>query len=256
MHTVKIVFEYEQHGNFESTTESVNVLLGVWRMNGQILGEQFPIARTENGLEVYVNAPDADSFSEKYNNQYVNKYLTELKEKGVVPKIAVLGKEPDSATLCACEEIKSFILFTTYVSLESPLKCANCFGVVPLYKIPATYADEYYNIICWQSDFQSCDSLQMQCAVGERFATNQISKPDSQLTKFGFKVCRSIEKVTNKKVFYYLYKGSAKSYQSELLRKCPNCNGDWHLKKSLHGIFDFKCKKCQLLSNIAWEWRP
>jgi len=257
MHTIKVSFELIKKTEFEAMTEIIYSLLGAWGKNGQILSGESPIARTDNNLEVYVNTPDSDSLSEKYNNKYVSETLLKLKEKDfAAPKILVLGKEPESAILCDCRNIKSFILFTTYISLESPLKCADCFGVVPLYKIPKTVEEEYYDIICWNSDYRSCDSLQMNCVVGERFATNQLSKYDSQLTKFGLKVCRSIEKVTNKKVFYYLYKGTAKSYKSELLRKCPNCKGDWHLKEPIHNKFDFKCEKCSLLSNIAWSVYP
>ncbi len=255
MHTIKINFELSKNGNFETLNDSVNCLLGAWRMNGQIMGNQFLIAQTKNGLEVYVDASEPDSLAEKFNNKYVNERLSEIGEQGIIPKIAVLGNEPDSAVLCECVEIKSYILFTTYLSLESPLKCFDCFGIVPLYKIPKTADEEYYNIICWQSDYQSCDSLQMNCVVGERFGTNQLSKYDSQLTKQGLKVCRSIEKVTGKKVFYYLYKGSGKTSESELLRKCPSCQDGWLLKKPLHNKFDFMCKKCKLLSNIAWNVR-
>jgi len=255
MHLIQVKFESVKNENLEQMTELINHLLGAWRMNGQILGKQFLIAQVKNGLEVYVDAPNFDSLSEKYNNKYVRDTLVKLKENEIYLKVVSLGIEPDSAELCDCKKINDFILFTTYLSLESPLKCAKCFGVVPLYKISATAVDEYYNIICWQSDYQSCDSLQMNCTVGERFATNQLSKYDSQLTKFGLKVCQSIEKATNKKVFYYLYKGSAKSHKSELSRKCPNCNSDWLLKTPLHKKFDFKCNKCKLLSNIAWNVR-
>ena len=139
--------------------------------------------------------------------------------------------------------------------MESPLKCADCFGIEPLYKIPKTADEEYHNIISWQSNYQSCDSLQMNCTVGEKFGTSQLSKYNSQLTQQGLKVCQSIEKVTGKKVYYYLYKYTAKSHKTELARKCPNCKGDWHLPEPLHNKFDFKCDKCNLLSNIAWDVR-
>lgn len=255
MHTIKINFDLQTNGDFDALNDSVNYLLGAWRMNGQIVGKEFLIAQTESGLEVYVDAPETDSLTEKFNNKYVNKNLSEIGEKGVVSKITVLGIEPDSAMLCECENVKSYILFTDYLSLESPLKCFKCFGIVPLYKIPKTVDEEYHDIISWQSDYQSCDSLQMNCTVGERFGINQLSNYDSQLSRNGLKVCRSIEKVTGKNVFYYLYKYNAKSYRKELLRKCPKCGGDWHLKKTLHNRFDFMCKKCKLLSNIAWDVR-
>jgi predicted nucleic acid-binding Zn ribbon protein len=95
----------------------------------------------------------------------------------------------------------------------------------------------------------------MHCSVGERFATNQISKLDSSLTKLGLKVCDSIQEVTGKQTYYYLYKGSGKSYDSELARQCPSCNEAWYQQEPVHDIFNFMCKKCGLLSNIAWDCR-
>lgn len=257
MHTVRVSIEAKKKADWEKITDSINGLLGALRMNVQILGNQFPTAQTKSGLEFYANTPDKDSLSKKYNNKYVNKYLAQISDYKIKkPQITVLGKEIDSASLCDCKKLNDFVLFTTYVSLESPLRCFKCFGVVPLYKIPKTYdGDEYYNVISWQSDYQSCDSLQMNCTVGERFAINQLSKYDSPLNKQGLSVCESIEKVTGGRVFYYLYKGTARSHKAELLRKCPNCGGDWLLEEPFHRLFDFKCEKCKLLSNIAFGVR-
>ena len=50
-------------------------------------------------------------------------------------------------------------------------------------------------------------------------------------------------------------KQKVKSKKQELLRKCPKCNGEWIRKKVLHDKFYFACKKCGLLSNIAWDVR-
>ena len=255
MHTVKIIFQPVDKDDSKSIVDSVIFLLGAWRMNGQILGTQFPIAETRGGLEIYVNTPTDTSLSEEFNNEYVDNHISEITKHKVKAKITVLGKEPESARICNCPTVTKYILFTSYASLESPLKCFECFGIVPLYKIPKTANGEYHDIISWQSDYQACDSLQMNCAVGERFGTDQISKHDSPLTRKGLKVCQSIKKATGRQVFYYLYRYNAKSYKNELLRKCPNCSGDWYLKTPLHGKFDFMCKKCNLLSNIAWDVR-
>ena len=166
-----------------------------------------------------------------------------------------MGADPEGGTVCKCKSSSTYILYTTYVSLGSPLKCGDCFYEIPLYNLPKTYDDDYYNIICWASDYQRCDGLQMNCAVGERFGTNQLSKLDSPLTKLGLKVCGKIQEVTGKRAYYYLYKGSGRSYDSELSRKCPGCNRGWHREAGVHKIFDFKCEKCGLLSNIAWEYQ-
>ena len=46
----------------------------------------------------------------------------------------------------------------------------------------------------------------------------------------------------------------ARSRARELARLCPMCGGSWRLEEPWH-IFDFKCDRCQLLSNIAWDVR-
>lgn len=225
-------------------------------MNGQIVGTQFPIAKRKNSYSVFVNTPEKNSLSSKFNNKYVHKYCKNIMSEGLSKQtVSVQGKEPECAEICICSSTSSYIIFTNYISLESPLKCGDCFGAIPLYKIPKTYDDDYYNIICWQSDYQSCDRLQMNCSVGERFGINQLSRLDSPLTKIGLKVCTSIQEVTGKKTYYYLYKGSSKSLTAELSRKCPSCNGNWYREESIHEIFDFMCEKCGLLSNIAWDIR-
>ncbi len=167
----------------------------------------------------------------------------------------IIGCDPDSSEKCQCQKRKSLILFTTFISLESPLRCGDCFRTIPLYNIPKTYDDEYYNILCWESDYQSCDQLQMNCSVGEHFATNQMSKIDSQLSKQGIKVCSEIAKLTKTPTFYYLYRSSGKSINSERKRTCPSCDSTWLLKEQIHSRFDFKCNKCKLLSNIAYDIR-
>jgi predicted nucleic acid-binding Zn ribbon protein len=254
MHTATLNFSIHKKGNRERQVDGIYSLLGALRMNGQILGTQHPIAMSPVGYTSYVNTPEKSSLANKNSNNYVKLALELITDIGLFqPIITIIGKEPECSKLCSCTNSSSYFLYTTYITLESPIKCGTCFGVVPLYKIPKQYEEEYYNIICWQSDYQSCDSLQMNSTVGERFATNQLSNISSKLTTSGLEVCESIRKASKKDVYYYLYKGSGRNHTSELSRLCPNCNGSWFLEKSIHNIFNFMCKKCHLLSNIAWN---
>ncbi len=254
MYTVKVEFKIAI-GSEEEQLDLINLLLGSWRMNGQVLGREFPIAQTKGAYTAFVQTPDKDSLGSQFNNKYVRKNLHRLDEKFTAPQVSLLGKDPNSSSLCECISPSSYILYTTYLSTESPLKCGDCFSEIPLYKIPKTFDDEYYNILHWVSDFQNCDHLQMNCTVGERFALNQLSNLSSPLTKEGLSVRDSIQDVTGKKTFYYLYKGSGRNHESEIARKCPSCGGEWFLEERFHGIFDFVCKGCALLSNIAWNCR-
>lgn len=255
MHTIQLSFKIDDESKTEDQLDLINSLLGAWRLNGQLLGRHFPIAQKEESLVVFIQTPDRDTLSSKYNNKYVSKYLQKLEDEFSSPEILILGVDPDSGSLCKCKSTNSYILYTTYLSLESPLKCGECFCAVPLYKIPKTDADDYHNIISWMSDYKLCDSLQMNCSVGERFATDQLSNLGSPLTKLGLEVCTSIQKESGKKTYYYLYKGFGKSYESEASRLCPSCNCEWYREETVHDIFDFKCEECRLLSNVAWSCR-
>lgn len=255
MYTAQLKFSKGKSSNNFELLETLNTLISAYRMNGQVLGREFPIAVEYSHYCVYLLIPEKDSLSSKFNNKYVNKNLVELEGNFVCFEVTVLGIDPDSSTPCRCKSVSSYILYTTYASLESPLRCGDCFGEVPLYRIPKTIDDEYYDIIRWMSDYQSCDSLQMNCRVGERFATDQLSKLNSSLTKEGLSICESIRKLTGINTYYYLYKGTGVSYKSEIRRKCPFCKEEWHQKEPFHGIFDFRCDQCGLLSNIAFSLR-
>jgi predicted nucleic acid-binding Zn ribbon protein len=146
-----------------------------------------------------------------------------------------------------------FILYTNYLSLESPIRCGDCFGIFPLYRIPATKDDEYTDILTWESDYKACDTLQMNCSTGERFGISQLSRCDSSLSKRGIDICICIAVSTGIPAYYYLLKESGRNKRAELNRKCPSCGGEWLLHDSLHKLFDFKCDKCKLLSNIGWS---
>lgn len=99
------------------------------------------------------------------------------------------------------------------------------------------------------------DGLQMCCETGERFGTREISRFDSSLSKRGITICIRISELTAIPTYYYLYRSTGQSRKAEEKRKCPSCKGEWRLDESLHGLFDFKCSRCRLLSNISWAVR-
>ena len=139
--------------------------------------------------------------------------------------------------------------------LEAPLRCLRCEGPVPLYRLPRPISGQYSGVLAWEANYQACDALQMNCAVGERFGARQMSNPASELSRSGIAVCKEIERRTKRPVYYYLYRPNGRSRLAEMRRKCPGCGGAWLLKKPLHEKFDFRCDKCHLLSNIGWDVR-
>lgn len=253
MFVAEITFGIIEGETTEEQNEEVNTFLGVMRMSGRVLGKEFLLIQNKNNFVSIVPIPAKDAFENLANSKYVQKSLDKFAElKLKQPIFKILGIENSESLACGCAEINAFILFTTYVLIQSPLRCSECFLPIQLYKIPPfPNSGDSYEIIVWQSDYKSCDSLQMNCQTGERFALRQMLEIDSSLTKQGLKICVEIKKLTNKDCYYYLHKYRGKTDETERARKCPLCSGEWLLPKPWHDLFDFKCDNCCLLSNIA-----
>jgi predicted nucleic acid-binding Zn ribbon protein len=257
MLVTEIQFEIDTPENSETQHDEIQWLWGTYRMDGHTLGRESPVAQQADRFIVFTLIPAEDALDTATFNKHIQERLQKLSLVGLSqPIFNILGKDPSESSACVCSEPSAFILFTTYLTLQSPLRCASCFSPVPLYRIPRFPSEDFHDIISWQSDYQSCDSLQMNCSTGERFATRQLSSYDSSLTQRGLQICKEIEKLTGKPVYYYLYRGTGKSHKGGMERKCRHCGGEWLLKEPWHKLFDFRCDKCRLLSNIEWSFKP
>lgn len=256
MLVAQIQFKIDNPENSEAQHDEIQSLLGTYRMDGHILGRESPVAKQPDQFIIFALIPADDAFDIATFNKYIQERLQKLSSVGLSqPICTILGKDHSESSECVCKEPSAFILFTTYLTLQSPLHCASCFSPVPLYLTPRFPSKDFHDIISWQSDYQACDSLQMNCSTGERFATRQLSSYESSLTQRGLQICKEIGKLTGKAVYYYLYRGTSKSHKKELERKCPHCGGEWLLKEPWHKLFDFRCDKCRLLSNIEWSFK-
>lgn len=240
----------------ERLSHSIYGLFGAWRQNGQILISPTVLAIKKTGISGFVNLPDKDALTRNYDNVYVQNAYKELTKAGLrKPVVNLLSDISTEGENCRCINRKGFILMTTFLWENSPLHCSQCFGAIPLYQIPHTNQDDYYDLLQWQNDYQACDTLQMGSETGQRFAIREMGNLISSLSKRGLRICEQINALTGKPVYYYLYRYHGKNYEMELKRKCPSCNGEWLLKKPWHGKFNFRCKRCRLLSNVAWDLR-
>ena len=198
---------------------------------------------------------EGDSTNDQYANRWVRDSLTRLSDLGVaVPEVKLLGQPEEPSSVCACEGRPSLILLTHMFRPESPVRCGGCYGLVPLYLLPKTdEADGYSDIFSWESAYQACDSLQIGCGVGERFGDRQMADFSSPLSKQGRATTDRIEEVSGITTYYYLHKHFGRSDAKERTRRCPGCGGRWLLDEPWHGLFDFRCESCRLLSNIAFS---
>ena len=253
MHIQQLEFLSDGRKTLNEVSELAFEYLCSLRMNGQICGKEWPLYFDGNRCIAIVLMPEQDSLDSRFNSRYVTDRLAKLSDGGVVITSHSIGDDIRSAERCTCTNRSGYVLYTSYVSLESPVKCLDCFAPIPLYELPVLASGEYYEIICWQSDFQCCDSLQMNCATLERSATRQISELDSSLSVAGRKLCTTLSELSGKPFYYYLYRAHGRGLASEKKRVCPSCGEYWYIPERLHSIFHFKCDHCRLLSNLAWN---
>jgi predicted nucleic acid-binding Zn ribbon protein len=229
-------------------------LLGSLYQNGQIIGRDYPIAKSGKILSAFVTILEPDSLDLKYANTYVKREIEQAIELGIsLPQVKLIGQPLglSEGNSCNCQPV-SYILCTNFIEHGSPVKCGSCFAHIPLYHLPKTScSDGYSNVLAWMRDYQACDTLQMNCTTGERFGIRQMSDPHSSLSKQGRKICDRLTALTTKPTYYNLYRYKSRSMlTTERQRKCPSCNGEWLLDEQWHR-YDFKCEVCRLVSNIA-----
>jgi len=236
----------------EAFVEEIYWLLAAWHKNGQIASRDWPLATTSDGIITQVLIPAANALSNRFANRYVKEALRRYRKLTLMsPAISVVGPHPESAPACKCSIRPGYILFTNYLSTESPVQCSKCFRPVPLYLLPPTHDEEYLDILGWMADYKACDTLQMHCTVGERFGEQQMSNPDSALSQQGRILCNALQAKLKRKVYYYLHKSRGRSLSDERKRRCPVCHRKWILESTWHKLFHFRCDRCRLVSNIA-----
>lgn len=253
MHTAKLsikqtaMIDYDTYQ--ETALDILYSLVSYFIKNGQVADDyNHPNFIEQDYICTLVNIFNHDSLDDKYYNIYIKDKLSKLKPDDF--RIETLGKELESPDITTPDETDEFILTTRCYSQQSPVKSLE-FNPIPIHYLPKTYHDceEYHNLICWQRDFQACDSLQMRCTVGEKWALNQMGDINSELSQQGLEICQILMKKLAKPVYYDLYQYYI--LDDEEHRKCPKCGGEWRLEEPLHQQYDFKCDKCYLLSNLG-----
>lgn len=256
MDTVQLLFRTRKTTNADESLDKVQGYLAALLHNGHVVGDM-PMAKIRGGYLVTVSLPEDDALDDRFADKWVRKRRRELAAAGVDgPKVIHLGADPENRAPCRCRSRPFLILFTTFLHAEPPLRCGACFGPIALYKVPASNeAGNHQDILSWQDTYQAMDWLFIGSGPGERFAHQQLSRFDSELSRDGRALARELERATRVPVYYFLSKYFGRSDQAERKRKCPSCGKAWLRKEPLHRIFDYQCRRCRLLSNVAFDVR-
>jgi predicted nucleic acid-binding Zn ribbon protein len=167
MLVARVLFRAAAH-DLERIADNASDLLSCWYKNGQILGESWPLAAREGRLEAFVRIPEPTSLDDANDNVYARQALAQLHP--TPPVVQVLGPERDGVADCQCRVSSALAFFTHYLSSVSPVRCLDCFGIVPLYRLPPVHDHEHLVLLQWAADYRACDTLQMHCTTDERFA--------------------------------------------------------------------------------------
>ena len=252
MYIQKLSIDIKTNTNKDDLIEQFGLLMAFYRGNGQTQGKIESQYIDNKRIICLPFTHEKNALDKKNNNFYVNRQsmkLEELCNSKLSYKTA--GKTYKSyKTPCKCKRSDFFILITDYISINSPLTCGTCFKPIPLYRLPVYYDHGYMPILRWETNYISCDSLQMNCEVGENWALRQMQEIKSQLSKHGLEICRKSEELTSVPTFYYLH--TYKNYEGDQLRwPCPGCTQKWNLKAELNNQYDFKCDNCRIISTIS-----
>lgn len=253
MYIQEISLKIKSGIDYEALLETFDLVMSSYRGSGQTQGKVESQFVTDNTIFCYPYTLEEDALNAKYNNHYVNYWGKKTEEIAKAKlQFKTVGKShKDYNGQCKCVQSEFYILQTNYVSYASPITCGTCNLSIPLYKLPIYYDYGYKPILSWESNYQSCDILNMNCAVGEVWAMKQMWRAGSQLSKQGIEICKKITELTKIPTFYYLFNYRSIRHSNDIKRKCPCCGGEWLLQEKLHNIFDFKCDNCNLISSLS-----
>ncbi len=209
----------------------------------------------QGSIVKYLGAcPEKVSLSPRFHSKWAARsYARVLKHSLRPPSWKILGCLVHAGANCTCARRSDLILSENFLSIASPITCGKCGLHVPLYRLRSLTMDEQLGVQLWNQAYRHSDALFIGSGVGERFGYQQTASFSSPLSQDGCKVCRQLELRLKVPVYYYLNKYYGVSEKAERKRRCPRCRANWLLSKPWLNRYHFKCKRCRLISNIAWD---
>lgn len=253
MYSAELQFRIIGDTSYDRAEAAIRRYLEALIFHGQILGREFPTALQQDHFVSRVIIPDTDALLPAHHSQSGQQAMDALQSAGLsYPKLQVCGVDLMSNHTDPCETSSHYILYCRFAQMNSVVYCAEHFAPVPLYRLRTS--TDFEDLIRWQLQYQALDELQMQeHSVLLAPAERALQSFGSALNKQGRGLARRLSKMIDKPVYYALYRGTSADCSTETARLCPGCGDHWLLKSPWHDRFDFRCDRCMLVSNIAWQ---
>lgn len=253
MYSAELQFRIIGDTSYEKAEAAIRRYLEALIFQGQILGREFPSALQQDHFVSRVVIPDTDALLPAHHSHIGQQAMNALQTAGLAyPKLQICGVDLMSNHTDPCQTAEHYILYCRFAQMNSVLYCAEHFAPVPLYRLGLSTGFE--DLIRWQLQYQALDEIQMQeQSVLLAPAERALQSFGSALNKQGRALARTMSKMIDKPVYYALYRGTSADCSTETARRCPGCGGHWLLTSPWHDRFDFRCERCMLVSNIAWQ---
>jgi predicted nucleic acid-binding Zn ribbon protein len=223
----------------------VAVFLGALFQSGQAIGEWPAIVADGAELRCRLMVPARDALDPIHDGPWVADARKEIRGLSA----AFVGGDIESPDLCACAAPSARILMTTCVVSDPPLRCADCWGIVPLYRLPYPEGEkDHHKIQSWQSRWQAFDRLWIGSGAGEGFAYAQMAHPGSALSLEGRELARGLERRTGVPVYYFLFQ-----YHGPDPVTCPACGSGWAWEDPVVSWIPHRCEPCRLVAPRGGE---
>ncbi|WP_341503470.1 Zn-ribbon-containing protein [Gallaecimonas sp. GXIMD4217] len=256
MFVVEVAFDVYEDTPISVAERAIMQLFDAWRHNGQVTGRELPTIMEEGSLVLRAVCPEADSLHPEHHSNIVRHALKGLGQAGLTqPRVRCLGQDLFSDSTDPCDKPSWQLLYTTFVHSCSPLRCGDHFLPIPLYRLPALANGDHKLLLRWQDDWMACDQLQMNGVSAEQACLKEMGDHQSPMARRGRDFCKRLEILSGVPTYYYLYRVGGESQETEANRPCPCCGQPWRLAESLHGVVDFKCDACRLVSNLSWDFQ-
>jgi predicted nucleic acid-binding Zn ribbon protein len=216
--------------------------------NGQLIGD-WNITNISDQLELVCFGPEQDALDIRHHNaRSADAFRKLVAQSAKEPEFTFIGPVIDSSEPCRCRAHSGYILQTSFIQLAPPVRCINCEGHLPLYKLPFVANDSDYGaIVFWEGYYKVFDQLYINSDIGELFALKQLRDPKSQLTQQGITICKDLSAKLKRPFYYYLMRRNRNGDPIHD-RLCPSCGGEWTTLEEPLGCILRKCETCGIMA--------
>lgn len=192
-------------------------------------------------------------------NSHLPRYCSAFGRERLKALLTVFGSTPQWTNIIKgrspirgdWQKADFLFLHTDFLDTGSPVTIPGESVIsVPTFTLPLAELTRA-RLKCWADAFQHLESVWMDSGVLEGRAYREYADPNSDFSKDGRELARTVENELGTPVYYFLHRGCGRT-RNEEKRVCPGCGGKWRLKpnaiEKLGPMIAFKCTPCRLLS--------